>query len=880
MSDERLGVGQEAMKRVFGYLASFLALVIFTANVVLATETITYSYDALGRLVATATTGTAPTNGQNVSTSFDPAGNRTNYTVSGVASSTADFSIGTPASVTEGAVMTFTVTRSGVTSTAVSVNYAVTGGTATSGSDYQAVSAGTLNFAANQTSATISVTTIDDTAAESPETIIMTLSNPSPAGSTSIVNASATGTIIDNDSGSTANLAIGNASVTEGGTLAFTVTRSGNTSGAASASYASASGTATSGSDYTAASGTVSFAAGVTSQTINVATVDDAVVESAETMTVTLSNPSQGAAITTATGTGTINDNDSGGGGGSCTPIVPQSYSASSNYGNYYTGLSGTGAGMRDGAYLANSSIHGTNYESSAWIMMDLGSLQTVGSVVAVPAAAAAQGSWGASYLNGAVLQRSSDNVTWTDVATISGATENVQTIVPVNATTRYLRLRQTNYYLGVGDFFASASTCSGGGGSTPTVSIGNASVTEGGNLVFPVTLSAAASGTVTVGYGSASGTATSGSDFTAASGTVTFSAGQTSQSVTVTTIDDAAVESSETMTVTLSGPSGATLGTSSATGTINDNDSSSTANLAIDNASVTEGGTLTFTVTRSGVTTTAVSASYASASGTATSGSDFTAASGTVSFTAGQTSKTISVTTIDDASVESVETLTVALSNPSSGAAITTATGTGTINDNDTALPTVSIANITNGSEPGTNGALTVTQSAASGSNTVVSLSYTGTATSGSDYSAPSSVTIPAGSTSATVTLSVIDDSAVEGSETATVTLSSVTSGTATIGSPSSATNTIGDNDSAPTQIVLTDSLLNVLPAHTSTYGCSQGEVPEYQIYWSACWLLDANNTTVWDMYVSPQLDPGYTFNAQYELQVQSSYYGTGVAP
>lgn len=105
-------------------------------------------------------------------------------------------------------------------------------------------------------------------------------------------------------------LAIGNASATEGGTLSFTVTRSGNTNIAASASWATGNGTAEAGSDYIAASGTVNLAAGEVNKTIGIATVDDGAVEAAETLTVTLSSPSPGTTIGAATGTGTISDND------------------------------------------------------------------------------------------------------------------------------------------------------------------------------------------------------------------------------------------------------------------------------------------------------------------------------------------------------------------------------------------------------------------------------------------------------------------------------------------------------------------------------------------------------------------------------------------
>ena len=75
--------------------------------------------------------------------------------------------------------------------------------------------------------------------------------------------------------------------------------------------------------------------------------------------------------------------------------------------------------------------------------------------------------------------------------------------------------------------------------------------------LAFAVTLSRAPSGTVTVDYATADGTATAGSDYTARSGTLTFAAGETGKTVSVPVLDDAHDEGSETLTLTLSSPSG-----------------------------------------------------------------------------------------------------------------------------------------------------------------------------------------------------------------------------------------------------------------------------------------------------------------------------------
>jgi hypothetical protein len=289
-----------------------------------ATETATYTYDALGRVTGAAHSGSV-NNGQQATVTYDAADNRSNYAVT--IPPPATITIGN-ASTTEGGNVVFTVTRSGNTANAVTVNWATASGSATSGSDFTAGS-GTLSFAANQTSATITVATIDDTLVESTETMSVTLSGAS-SGAT-IATATGTGTILDNDT--PANLAIGNASTTEGGSLVFTITRSGNTANAVTVNWATAGGTATSGSDFTAGSGTLSFAANQTSATITVATIDDTIVESTEAMSVTLSGASSGATITTATGTGTILDNDvawsssmTAGSSTSCTPYVCYSY--------------------------------------------------------------------------------------------------------------------------------------------------------------------------------------------------------------------------------------------------------------------------------------------------------------------------------------------------------------------------------------------------------------------------------------------------------------------------------------------------------------------------------------------------------------------------
>ena len=103
----------------------------------------------------------------------------------------------------------------------------------------------------------------------------------------------------------------------------------------------------------------------------------------------------------------------------------------------------------------------------------------------------------------------------------------------------------------------------------------------EGALLAFAVTLSRAASGTLTVDYQTANGSAQAGDDYTAASGTLTFRAGESSQTIEVGVLDDAHDEGEETLTLRLSNPSGGRLADGEATGTIANHDSMPRALLA-----------------------------------------------------------------------------------------------------------------------------------------------------------------------------------------------------------------------------------------------------------------------------------------------------------
>ena len=131
------------------------------------------------------------------------------------------------------------------------------------------------------------------------------------------------------------------------------------------------------------------------------------------------------------------------------------------------------------------------------------------------------------------------------------------------------------------------------------------------------------------LGWSTADGTATAGEDYTAVtSGTLTIATGATTGTLTVSTAEDLLAEADETFTVTITGPtlpSGVTLGTATAIGTIEDDDPL-VASVAADAATVTEGGAVEFTVTLSGATSTASVVVAYSVTGTATAGTDYTA--------------------------------------------------------------------------------------------------------------------------------------------------------------------------------------------------------------------------------------------------------------
>ena len=232
-----------------------------------------------------------------------------------------------------------------------------------------------------------------------------------------------------------------------------------------------------------------------------------------------------------------------------------------------------------------------------------------------------------------------------------------------------------------------------------PSVLVGSpVSVPEGqtGDTSFAtvdVTLSAASGLDVSVDWTTADDTATvADNDYIADAGQLDFAPGETSKTVLIEVVGDVASEGDETFDVVISSPVNATLGgTTDVVVTIVDNDPipPGSAVLTVTGTSKREGGagttTLTFSVTRSGETSTAVDVDFALSDGTASAPTDYTPATGNLAFVADQTEGTIDVTVHGDGTLEHNETLFLSLLNPSAGAAISTGQATGTIVNDDT---------------------------------------------------------------------------------------------------------------------------------------------------------------------------------------------------
>jgi hypothetical protein len=204
---------------------------------------------------------------------------------------------------------------------------------------------------------------------------------------------------------------------------------------------------------------------------------------------------------------------------------------------------------------------------------------------------------------------------------------------------------------------------------------------------------------TVTVQYATADGTAVAGVDYAAVAGTLTFPPGTVARTVPVPILGDVTDEDDETFTLDLSNPTNATIADGQGVGTIVDDDPLPF--LFAGDCAVTEGNAgstpCDFVVMLAPASGRTVTVAYTTANGTATAGSDYTAAAGTLTFPAGTTQQGVGVSVLGDTAVEADESFFLNLSSPLN-AMVADGQGTGTILDDD--APSLSMLEVSHGTQ------------------------------------------------------------------------------------------------------------------------------------------------------------------------------------
>jgi|GEM_PF-1296487 len=331
------------------------------------------------------------------------------------------------------------------------------------------------------------------------------------------------------------------------------------------------------------------------------------------------------------------------------------------------------------------------------------------------------------------------------------------------------------------------------------------------------VTLDKSSLQTITVDVTDTGGTANSADDynvehdatnFNGSNKTITFAPGETSKTITLTPIQDLKDEGTgETVVLILSGPNNADLGTiKTFTQTITDDDAPPTIQFTSTSSSTTNES-----VTGKDVTIDLSAASGLSITvdlsvlGTSTAaGTDYGISStGTITFNAGDTTKTITITPVQDTIDESNETVNLSIASPTNASLGTNTTHSLTIIDDDITISLASSGS-TNAEDTGTVN-VQLNSSKAAASNIQVNYTVSGTGGSGSDFDALSgNATILSGTSSINIPVNLINDIIDENNETVIITLNNTTSSyhTVTLSPTTVYTLTITDNDVSATNV------------------------------------------------------------------------------
>ena len=571
-------------------------------------------------------------------------------------------------------------------------------------------------------------------------------------------------------------LSIGDASVDEGDsgsvTLNFTVTLSHAATDTVTVEWATADGTATAGTDYTAGSGRLTFNTGDSSRTVFVTVASDDVDEPDETFTVMLSNPS-GATIEDGAATGTIRDGDD-------EPKVTLIVTPNPLHEN--------GGVSTVTARLDRASSEATTVTVSVTpVAPTVEDNYEVSDNLELRIAAGATTSTGRVTITGVNNREHSPN----KEISVSGTAVNSQGVTDPDPVT--LALFDDD------------------GPPSVTLHLTPDSITENGGLSTVTARQSRRSGADTTITVSAAPVAPAvAGDYTLSADLVlTVAAGETESTgtVTVTAVNNSVYEGDKQVTV--SGTAENALGIlgdpRDVTLTITD-DENPPLELSIGDASVDEGDsgstTLDFTVTLDRTATETVTVDWETSDGTATAGTDYTAGNGTLTFSIGDSSKTVSVTVAGDNVDEPNETFTVTLSNASSGATIGDGTATGTITDDDATPKVTLLLSPDTIDEDGGTATLTASLDRPSSEDTTVEgiggVNFEAFYTVGPG---PNPVlTIPAGETASTGTVTLTAVANNVDAPDRRITVSAEASNGLGVTSPDNVTLTIEDDDDAPT--------------------------------------------------------------------------------
>ena len=708
-------------------------------------------------------------------------------------------SISAGSAVTEGSPAEFTVSLSVPSSGTVSVPYSVVAGSGTTaGSSDYSLPAGPLVFAPGETSKTIIMTTVDDSADEPTEQVTVRL-DPDSRYTVSSTAGSAAAQIADNDEPPSVSVAReGGLSVSEGNNAsAFTFTLSAVSGRNLSVNY-TVSGTAISGTDYTELPGSVDIPAGSISATVSLATIEDALEEGTETVVLALDMGTNYVLGASSSATKQIEDDDA--------PFASIARSGSDNVTegesmNFTVSLSAVSVNTITVAYRAVSDT----------ATADDYSLSPVDLVTFAPGETS-------------------------KIIVMSTVDDPIDE--PVFETVNVELLAGRLYT--VNSSMDSAYVLIWDNEDLPLVSFSGGSVTEGSSVSLPVSLSRASQHTLSIPYYVVLDQTTADlSDYSLPAGPLVFAPGETSKTITVTAVDDTIDEPSETVTVKLTSNLNYSFSGQEPSAVVQILDNDVEPVVAVSSGSVTEGSSVSLSVSLSRASQHSLSIPYNVVLNQTTAGlSDYFLPSGTLVFTPGQTSKTIDLLAFHDGVVESPEKVVVQL-GPGSGYSVSSPAGLAVvwINDNTDALaaPVVSIARSgPYGVVEGGSRSLTIGLSAVSSNAVIVGYGVlAGSTTAGSsDYSlSPSgSVTFAAGETTKTVIVTTVDDSINESAEIVVVGLSSGSSYTVSSSAGSAAINIL-DNDAMPVVSITDQSTVDVTEGQSRSFTVSLSAASEKTI-------------------------------------------------